>query len=104
MTEWAWGVPNTDFKHHINQYILSTWQDDWKEGNVLFNYAQHILLAARVLLYAPSHRQDSSWCDGSSDQSFMGWTHLAISHSSQCFTTGVTKAVVCAILSMGLCI
>ena len=23
------GVPNTDFKHHINQYILSTWQDDW---------------------------------------------------------------------------
>ena len=23
------GVPNIDFKHHINQYILSTWQDDW---------------------------------------------------------------------------
>ena len=23
------GIPNTDFKHHINQYILSTWQDDW---------------------------------------------------------------------------
>ena len=23
------GVPNTDFKRHINQYILSTWQDDW---------------------------------------------------------------------------
>ena len=23
------GVPNTDFKHHINQYILSTGQDDW---------------------------------------------------------------------------
>ena len=22
-------VPNTDFKHPINQYILSTWQDDW---------------------------------------------------------------------------
>ena len=22
-------VPYTDFKHHINQYILSTWQDDW---------------------------------------------------------------------------
>ena len=22
-------VPNTDFKHHINRYILSTWQDDW---------------------------------------------------------------------------
>ena len=23
------GVPYTDFKHCINQYILSTWQDDW---------------------------------------------------------------------------
>ena len=30
---------------------------------------------------------------------FMGWTHWVISHSSQCSTTGVTKAVVCAILS-----
>ena len=26
------------------------------------------------------------------------------SHSSQCSTTGVTKAVVCAILSVGWCI
>ena len=41
-----------------------------------------------------------SWCDGSLDRSFMGWTHLAISHSSQCSTTGVTKAVVCIILSV----
>ena len=23
------GEPYIDFKHHINQYILSTWQDDW---------------------------------------------------------------------------
>ena len=23
------GVPNTDFKHLISQYIFSTWQDDW---------------------------------------------------------------------------
>ena len=29
-----------------------------------------------------------SWCDGSSDRSFMGWTHWAISRSSQCSTTG----------------
>ena len=28
------------------------------------------------------------------------WTHWAISCSSQCPTTGVTKAVVCVILSM----
>ena len=45
-----------------------------------------------------------SWCDGSSDRSFMGWTHWAISRCSQCSTTGVTKAVVCVILSVGWCI
>ena len=42
-----------------------------------------------------------SWCGGSSDWSFMGWTHWAISRSSQCSTTGVTKAVICVILSVG---
>ena len=45
-----------------------------------------------------------SWCDGSSDRSFMWWTHWPISRSSQCSMTGVTKAVVCAILSVGWCI
>ena len=29
---------------------------------------------------------------------------LAVSHSSQCSTTGLTNAVVCVILSMGWCI
>ena len=51
-----------------------------------------------------SYRNPRSWCDGSSDRSFMGWTHWAISRSSQCSTTGVTKAVVCVILSVGWCI
>ena len=32
------------------------------------------------------------------------WTHWAISHSNQCPTTGVTKAVLCDILSVGWCI
>ena len=32
------------------------------------------------------------------------WTHIASSCSSQCSTTGVTKAVVCAILSVGWCV
>ena len=32
------------------------------------------------------------------------WTYWAISRSSQCSTTGVTKAVVCVILSVGWCI
>ena len=45
-----------------------------------------------------------SWSNGSLDQSITGWTHWAISRSSQCFKTGVTKAVVCAILSVGWCI
>ena len=29
------------------------------------------------------------------------WTHCAISYSIQCSTTGVTKAVVCVVLSVG---
>ena len=29
------------------------------------------------------------------------WTHWAISRVSQCYTTGVTKAVVCVILFVG---
>ena len=33
-----------------------------------------------------------------------GWTHWDISHSSQYSMTGLTKAVVCAILSLGWCI
>ena len=31
-------------------------------------------------------------------------THWAISHFSQCSTTGVTKAVVCVIMFVGCCI
>ena len=42
---------------------------------------------------AMSRRIDPSW-----------WTHLAISRSSQCSTTCVTKAVACAILSVEWCI
>ena len=37
-----------------------------------------------------AHRIHPSW-----------WTHCASSRSSLCFTTGVTKVVVCAILSVG---
>ena len=32
------------------------------------------------------------------------WTHRAASHSNQCSISGVTKAVVCVILSVGWCI
>ena len=41
-----------------------------------------------------------SWCDGSSDRSFMGWTHWAISRSSQCSTNSVNcnKGRVCGMV------
>ena len=42
---------------------------------------------------AMGHRIDPSW-----------WTHWAISCSSQCSMTGVTKAMVWSILSVGWCI
>ena len=41
-----------------------------------------------------------SWCDGSLDRSFHGVDPL----SYFSFSTGVTKAVVCVILSVGWCI
>ena len=53
-----------------------------------------------VVLYKITHFTPSE----SSDRSFMGRTHWAISRSSQCSTTGITKAVVCAILSVEWCI
>ena len=42
------------------------------------------------VLGAMGHQIDRLW-----------WTHGTISRSSQCSTTGVTKAVVCVILSVG---
>ena len=50
-------------------------------------------LTARVLLYAPSHKQDSTY-------------HglCCTSRGSLAGTTGITKAVVCVILSVGWCI
>ena len=45
----------------------------------------------RALAYGVLGRRiDPSW-----------WTHWAISPSSQCSTTGLTKAMVCVILSVG---
>ena len=47
---------------------------------------------------AISHSAVGRWIDPS------WWTQLAISRSSQCTTTDVTKAVVCVILPVGFCI
>ena len=43
----------------------------------------------------------SSWCDGSSDRSFMLDPLSFFSRSSLCSMIGVTKAVVCVTLSVG---
>ena len=81
-------------------------------------------LTARVLLYAPSHRQDNTYhglCytsrgalagtrNSSQHESYIGcWMsnkdtcmlNNLLKITSQCSTTGVTKAVLCAILSVG---
>ena len=65
--------------------------------SVIFYHDQFVSLGARCssMVNAFAHgamgrRIDPSW-----------WTHWAICRSSQCSTTGVTKAVVCFILYMG---
>ena len=55
----------------------------------VFIIAYHFLILSMV---------EYSWCDESSDRSFMGGPIELLP------TTGVTKAVVCAILSVGWCI
>ena len=64
---------------------------------LVFNYLVLCFVGARCrsVVRAFAHgamgrRIDPSW-----------WTHWAISCSSQCSTTGVTKTVVCVILSVG---
>ena len=61
-------------------------------------------------MYACIHGARCS-SDRASAQGAMGpwidpswWTHWAISGSRQCSTTGVTKAVLCAVLSVEWCI
>ena len=61
----------------------------------LFIYLS-IYLSSMVRVFAHGamdRRIDPSW-----------WTLRAISRSSQCSTTGVTNAVVCAIVSVGRCV
>ena len=58
-------------------------------------------LVARVLLYAPSHRQNTYHGLCYTSRGALAGTRNS---SSQCSMTGVTKAVVCVILSVGWCI
>ena len=55
----------------------------------------HKLFIYEIMVRAFAHGAMGRWIDPS------WWTHRAISRSSLCSTTGVTKAVVCVILSVG---
>ena len=75
-----------------NKYIASLFLLLWF---VLFFSLTKIYLSKICLLFClvllNSGARCSSWCDGSSDRSFIGWTHWVISHSKKCSTTGLTK-------------
>ena len=63
----------------------------WTTYSLYYNRGAKCSSVLIALAYgAMGRRIDPSW-----------WTHGAISRSSHCPTTGVTKAVVCAILSVG---
>ena len=88
----AWAVCSLIGLHHVslqNQLIIIKPKLQWHE----FTYNSPC-----------AGTNVCSWCDGSLHRSFMEWTHWAISRSSQCSTTGITKAVVRPILSVGWCI
>ena len=104
-----------DQYHNFNTWSLytetmfmSSVTRGWGEGHLRGTYVNWLQLYSLVMVQfrsrcssvvrafahgAMGRRIDSSW-----------WTHWAISRSSQCPTTGVTKAVVCVILSVGWCI
>ena len=86
-------APSQEVKHYCLSFSTVT---DFRFGNVIYPS----FVFCMQILTSPNSSSVRSWCDGSLDRSFMGWTHWAISHSSQCSTTGVTKAVICAILSI----
>ena len=77
----------------------TTSQTRWDTG-VLFR--DNSIRLSTLVVFFEVHVQHPK--EYTSDRSIMGWTHWAISCSIQCSTTGVTKAVVCVILSVGWCI
>ena len=85
------------------------WTNNIKPGHIAEHVFEELVSLCfchyvTVLFAGLCGKSVRSWCDGSSDRPFMGWTLWAISRSSQCSTTSVTKAVVCIILSVGWCI
>ena len=74
------GVPNTDYIYHINQYILSTWHEDWNGAVVNKLHSVKPVLGD----WQSSHRQYRK------DEGVLCHTHLTHSyilrkdHPSQC--------------------
>ena len=93
LSEWSFTICPTPYNRKIKCVELNKTSPSMPTFSYTgyYNIANSVVRAfARGMM---DRRIDSSW-----------WTHSAISHSSQCSTTGVTKAVVCAILSVGWCI
>ena len=111
----VWPMPKP--LRELSRSVITTCQVEWYIGVIQKSFKSVVI--RKEMFYLPSHwntfylrlfgvgkarcssvvrasahgavdrRIDSSW-----------WTHLAIYHSSQCSTSGVTKALVCAILSV----
>ena len=70
--------------------IGNAWLVGWNSSKAFREGARCSSVVRAFAHGAMGRRIDHSW-----------WTHWAISRSSQCHTTGVTKAVVCVILYVG---
>ena len=70
--------------------------------DVIYNFIT-IFLSFFLYLFGMKRRKSDS-CVFTQKHKVFASIHRAISRSSQCSTTGVKKAVVCAILSVGWCI
>ena len=99
----TYSPPISSFFNRSTRPCINTAEGNVLRNNALNTFAGHIIIVhlhnerklafARCISVVRAFTHDPSW-----------WTHQAISRSSQCSTTSVTKAVVCAILSVGWCI
>ena len=65
------GVPYTNFKHHINHYILSTWQDDWSGAVANTLYTVKPVLGDWQFTYRRYRKDEIVLC-----RARIGHTHL----------------------------
>ena len=65
------GVPYNDFKHCINQYILSSWQDDWNGAVANKLYFVKVVLVGWQSSYRRCRKGEIDLC-----RARIGHTHL----------------------------